>query len=217
MKSPTHFNFKDITGQRFGRLVAKSVDGKSHGVYTWLCDCDCGNKTIVRKNCLSLGTTTSCGCARRDRTVSFNKEKAIHGDAPRGNVTTEFSTWKGIKARCLNPNLPAFKHYGGRGIKLCPRWMDYRNFLKDMGRKPSPELTIHRVDNDGNYEPSNCIWATQDVQNNNKRTTHFIEFEGVVLSLTQWAARIKMHPRTLYGRISDGWDIRKAITTPVCH
>ena len=128
--------------------------------------CSCGTERAVRGSHLRPGRTVSCGCHRRDVT----RGRALtHGEAR--ERTAEYECWKAMKARCHNSNLAAFKDYGGRGISVCPRWLEsYENFLADVGRRPSPQHSIDRYpDNDGNYEPGNVRWSTPTEQNNNRR------------------------------------------------
>jgi hypothetical protein len=155
----------DLTGQRFGKLIVtgfshRNKDGKS----CYICVCDCGGAKVICGGSLVSGLTRSCGCLRIGGPGSLPK----HGMS----FTPEYKAWCNMKNRCLNPKLPIYKYYGGRGIKVCDRWMNsFENFLADMGKKPSLELTIDRVDNNGNYEPGNCRWATMKEQSFNKRTT----------------------------------------------
>ena len=110
----------------------------------------------------------SCGCESRAKIAAA---RTIHGDNRRGHRTAEYRIWRHMKSRCLNPKVPCFKYYGGRGIRVCIRWLNsFPNFLADMGRRPSPDLSIERKNNDGNYTPKNCKWATRSEQNKNRQT-----------------------------------------------
>jgi hypothetical protein len=155
----------DITGQRFGQLIAlKPVEQQDRKFY-WLCRCDCGNTTIVQGKKLRNGHTQSCGHWRQD-----GSHRRTHGEAAVGHETREYITWKSMIDRCSRQNNKSFKYYGGRGIKVCERWHKFENFLADMGRRP-PGHSIERVDNDGNYEPINCKWIPQSDQAKNTRKT----------------------------------------------
>ena len=156
--------FKDFAGQRFGRLVALSPaaqDGRRRTM--WHCACDCGGALRVRTDALTGGNTVSCGCGSRGR--------RRHGDSycgGRRRPSPEYVSWRAMKNR-MRPTHDSFKYYGGRGIKVCERWLRYENFLADMGRKPSPIHSIDRIDTDGHYEPGNCRWATPAEQTKNRR------------------------------------------------
>lgn len=162
---------KDLTGQRFARLVVDRRDeNAASGNARWLCRCDCGESIVVAGNSLRSGNTRSCGCLRREvSAVSVMAlETTTHGQsAPR---TPTYRTWEGMVARTTNPHRPEWGYYGGRGITLCDRWRSFENFLVDMGERPAG-LTLDRIDNNGNYEPGNCRWATWSQQQLNKRTS----------------------------------------------
>jgi hypothetical protein len=161
----------DLTGERFGKLVAiKKLPTPAHlkkaAVSIWRCRCDCGNTITARMGNLRNGHTTSCGCARRER---CGLHSLRHGHTSGRTATRTFRSWSHAKARCFTKTDAKYPDYGGRGITMCDAWRsDFMNFLRDMGECPEGH-SIDRINNDGNYEPGNCRWATPLEQARNKR------------------------------------------------
>lgn len=163
---------KNIAGRRFGRLtVLRPTTKRQDRKVVWLCLCDCGKEVEVSGKDMRQGNTRSCGCLHRDlRPEVMRKAMRTHGCAVHGQETRAWRSWHAAKMRCFNPNDPAYARYGGRGITMCARWRDsFENFLADMGERPEDRTLDRFPDNDGNYEPGNCRWATRKQQTANRR------------------------------------------------
>lgn len=196
---------KDLTGQRFGRLVARRIAGKSNnGSMLWNCICDCGKEKIAKSHSLSSGLVDSCGCQWRERhTLSC----VTHGRSQ----SALYHRWERMKSRVLNISNENFPRYGARGISICERWMRFENFAEDMGDSFSPELSLERMDNEKGYSPENCVWATMTTQNRNKRNNRILEYEGEQAPLAVWAERVGIKYNTLFSRINNGWSVAEAL------
>ncbi len=155
----------DILGERYGRLTVLARVAPRKGKVTYSCRCDCGATVVTLSSYLRRGDTRSCGCLKREETVL---RFTTHGHAGANKNTPTHNSWRAMHERCRLPSHPAFKNYGGRGIKVCSRWALFENFLLDMGERPN-KLTLDRVDVNGDYEPSNCRWATHAEQVANRR------------------------------------------------
>lgn len=201
----------------FGRLYVESLHEKrkqgSKGAQRfWRCRCLCGNFTLARTGALKIGHKKSCGCLQRESVIKRNAKWGI--PYVHKNSTGSYNIWMSMRGRCTNPNHPAWHRYGGRGIKVCRRWMQsYDNFFKDMGFRPR-RMSLDRIDNDGPYSKKNCRWATRFQQSVNKSTNHRLTYKGRTQTLTEWANEIGIRMSILSHRIGYGWSAHRALTEP---
>ena len=196
----------DLTGQRFGLLtVSEFYEGKNKKSY-WTCICDCGNETIVRADQLKDGTTKSCGCYAKDRSLI-----ELPDFTPDVAAAKAKSIYKHMKQRCYNEGNTRYKNYGGRGIKICDRWLEsFENFYEDMGSPPSHKHQLDRKDNNGNYELENCHWVTNKQNNQNKETDFSVTYKEITRPLYQWVAELGIDFSTAKKRIVCGWSVEDA-------
>lgn len=164
-------------GQQYQRLtVISEAPQEPRWIRRWLCWCDCGNELVVRGSNLRSGHARSCGCLAIENTRSAN---TTHGYTKGRRVTPEFISWAAMIDRCRNAKSDKYRHYGGRGISVCDAWRDdFGAFMRDMGPRPSLKHSIDRKDNNGNYEPTNCRWATRAEQAINQRSNRLITYRG---------------------------------------
>lgn len=185
-------------GDKYGMLT---VIDNSKGFSKVLCKCDCGSLKTYRSNNLTSGNTKSCGCVG-------SKGNTKHGD----RHTRLYGIWRGIKERCNTPSCSTYKNYGGRGITICDEWLDYLSFKEWALKNGYQEnLSIDRINVNGNYEPSNCRWVDYYVQANNTRCNHFLTFNNETLTITQWARKQKLSPSTIYRRLEKGLSIGEVL------
>ena len=201
---------KDITGKKFGRLT---VIGRDHdypdNAAVWSCLCECGKTKSVRGYSLACGRTVSCGCYGDE---ARHKRSFVHGRAG----TAAHEIWKSMRQRCYSKSCRDYPNYGKRGIIVCARWNDsFANFLEDMGEKPSPGMTIDRIDNDGPYSPENCRWATRMEQSQNRRSTRMLTYKGETKPMTVWSREYNLSRHILPSRIKAGWSPEEALKTPI--
>ena len=204
--------FIDETGRRYGRLLVKHIEVERKGMAPlWLCECDCGGAILTEGTKLRIGDTSSCGCLRKETAAAEGRKRRSHGM----RNTLEYATWARMKSRCGNESHWDYVNYGGRGIRVCEAWCnDFMAFYRDMGKRPSDKHSIDRIDVDGDYCPKNCRWATAQEQNNNRRTSRYITFDGRTQTLADWAREIEISPQTLMQRLRN-WPIERALTEPL--
>lgn len=202
----------DMIGHRYGQLVVMADSLRTTRLTRFcICKCDCGNEKHIRAGDLRSGRAKSCGCMIKS---AVTKRNTTHGHALTGKCTTEFRAWTGMLSRCYNSNRERYKNYGGRGITVCDRWLtSFENFYSDLGPKPSPQYSLDRIDNNGNYEPSNCHWATKEQQARNKSNTTLLEWEGKQVKLLELCESFGVKIATVRERLTAGWPIKKALLT----
>ena len=198
-----------MIGKRFGRLVVLSeAERNKCGSRRWLCQCDCGEQKAITGNNLSTNQTTSCGCFQREGAAA---RKLTHGM----RHTKIYKVWHSMLERCHDTKNQAWIRYGGRGIKVCESWKSFENFIADMGNTPFAGAQIDRENNNGDYEPSNCRWATGTQNARNKSNNHLLEYEGQTKCLSEWAESLGMTYSKLKSRINKhNWSVERAFSTP---
>jgi hypothetical protein len=198
---------KNLVGQKFNRLLVVEDSGKRSNAnrqVIWKCLCDCGNYAFIES--VTLKRQKSCGCIVKERVV-----KPIHGHCRRKKTSKTYFSWASMIQRCTNKNNPKYPIYGGRGITVCEQWKnDFAIFLKDMGVRPNG-MTLERINVNGNYEPSNCIWDTPKAQANNKRCNRILEFDGKKMTVSQWSDFIGISHVSLRMRLHRKWPLEKAL------
>jgi len=203
-------SLRDLTGQTFGRLtVLTRGENSPAGQARWNCVCACGTVVPNRASIhLLSGHTKSCGCLNAEMAAARSTTHGMSG-------TKEHGTWKKILSRCYNKRDPKYKDYGGRGISVCDRWREsFESFFSDMGYAPSQLHSIDRVKNEGNYEPTNCRWATEVEQANNKRNNLHLEYRGTTKTLAQWCDTLKLVYSKVQLRLARGWTVDLAFEAP---
>jgi hypothetical protein len=200
----------DLVGKKYGRLTVIAQSGRNkRNRIQWLCRCECGTEKVVVGDELRRGKVLSCGCYRDEK---LSKLSYRHG----GYGTRLYKCWQGIIQRCTCTTHQSYENYGGRGITVCDEWRDFANFKEwALVNGYKEDLTIDRKDNDGNYEPSNCRWATYETQENNTRQNVFLEFNGETKTVAQWAHEYGFSRDTVANRLRLGWNIEESLLTPI--
>jgi hypothetical protein len=217
---PRNPRFKNLTGQKFGRLSPIQYLGtdKHYNGY-WLCQCDCGNILPVRTNSLTTGKSKSCGCYRNDN----NRSNVIdrNSNFKHGLVNSSlYHSYDNMIQRCYNPNREDYYLYGGRNITVCDEWKDDINsffewaFENGYDSKHRPKLSLDRKDPNGNYEPSNCRWCTNKEQQNNRRNNRLFTYAHYKFTASQWAEITGINSLTIIARVDRGWSVEDALTIP---
>ena len=194
----------DLTGKKFGMLevIEKAgIDKWGHKLY--LCRCECGEEKIMKSH--HIQKAQSCGC-------QHGQNFKTHG---MGHTRLNY-IWSNMKARCQNPNIANYQKYGARGIRVCEEWRTFEPFMEwALENGYTDELSIDRIDPNGNYEPDNCRWVDNHVQANNKNSNVFIEFSGEKKKVAEWAVETGINSSTILKRLRSGWDIKDILTKPV--
>lgn len=202
-------NAKDITGQRFGRLVALGPVSRHKGHIKWLCQCDCGNIKEVDPSHLRRSLTVSCGCYHSERTTTLNTTHGMKN-------TLLYDVWCGIVQRCTNPNSKRYADWGGRGIAICEEWRhDFQSFFDHVSQLEhygDKGRSLDRVDNNGNYEPGNLKWSTQSEQTRNTRANRLLTFSGKTQCIAAWEDELGLRKGQISNRLYRGWSVERALS-----
>ena len=201
----TDYRFKDKTNLRVGRLTVLGYGGFRSGRSWWWCQCDCGNCLCIS----DVYTTQSCGCYNTARIKEVN---IAHGESINGQISPEYDAYRAAKHRCMSTRPPHFARYRERGIQFL--FTSFQEFLAEVGRRPTPQHSIDRIDNDGNYEPGNVRWATATEQTNNQRRNHRVTARGETLTIGQWAKKLGVRTSRIHQRIAYGYCEPCAVTLP---
>lgn len=207
------WRFIDLTGQTFGRLTVLELAARhpKQGLL-WHCRCSCGAHLLVMSVSLRSGNTRSCGCLSREGAAQRATARNFKHGATTGGAPFWHQRWAAMMARCHDPANKRYPRYGGRGIVVCDRWHDPVNFHADMG-DPPPGHTLDRIDNDGPYSPENCRWADAITQARNRSNVRQITYNGVTLTMQEWANKIGIDQSTLNRRLTR-WGVERALDTP---
>jgi len=197
----------DITNKVFGSLTALYAEGKPR---VWVCLCTCGNTTKVPAQRLNSGSTKSCGCLKKSVLGNTTRTHGRANSRISGYVDKTYGVWQAMRARCKNKNRLDYHRYGGRGITVCKRWDSFQNFVADMGEVPEGK-TLDRINNDGNYEPDNCQWATRKEQVYNSTKVKMISINNVAKPLSEWLEYYSLSKSTYYVRLKTGMTPEEAL------
>lgn len=194
----------DLSGRHYGKWTVLKFEGVIKKTYYWSCQCECGNVKKVASANLLTGKSLSCGCLAKKLASERGKTHGL-------SKTRTYRLWSGIKTRCTNPNEQAWKHYGGRGVKLCGRWEKFENFLEDMGEVPSKLHSIERIDVNGDYCKENCCWIELKFQARNRTKNTIITHNGMTMCAVEMCEKLKLPYKLIIERMSRGLTFQQAI------
>ena len=198
---------QNLVGQKYGRLTVIERIGSKTGKTYWHCVCDCGGTKNATAGDMRFGRTLSCGCLRKE---SLSKISKTHGMTK----SRIYQCWSDMMTRCRNSKDKHYKWYGARGIMICEKWLSFDGFYEDMQDGYADDLTLDRIDVDGNYEKSNCKWSTVQEQCDNRRSNHYITYQGITDTLTNTCKRCNVSRSLVTDRLKTGWDVKSAIERP---
>lgn len=201
-------------GDRFGFLTVEHHPAYCPTSAMVSCRCDCGKKRLVYFGSLIQGLTKSCGCLRDKMIARVGKRNnRTHGKS----YEPIYAIWNSMRSRCNNSNSISYRNYGGRGIRVCERWMSFKNFYSDMGERPSNAYQIDRINPNGNYEPENCRWADNLKQQNNRCNNHKLTYNGTTMTMAEWARSLGVSRQLLYQRLRRKWPTWKVLFIQPSH
>ena len=204
LRQETKLVRNDLTGRTYGAWIVLGYGSRAPSGHTrWLCRCSCGHEREVLAGNLVRGKTVSCGHEQRTAGGLWKENQS------------EYDTWAQMLKRCELPTNASYDHYGGRGIRVCRRWQEFGNFLKDMGKRPFPDWQLDRINNDGDYEPESCRWVSPSQNVRNSTSATLLEFDGRSMSIAEWAEEKGVNPRVFYARRAKGWSVERMLTQPV--
>jgi hypothetical protein len=204
----TRGQVQDLSGRRFGKLVALRFVARRTHQTMWLFRCDCGTEKEIAAGVVKAGSTVSCGCHIREVT---RLRSTSHGHKSGGAESPEYKSWRSMLDRCEKPSHKSFSGYGGRGVSVCSEWHEFAAFLRDMGLRPAAGYSLDRINANGNYAPDNCRWATARTQAANRRSSRLVNIDGELVCIAEAGRRLGLGRSKVNARIHRGWTPEQAL------